>query len=74
MNGHLDSDVKNALRDLPSLLSRRQAARLLGVSEHTISRWVSCGRLHAVKTHPSRQGRVRIPKAAIQRFLMEGAD
>lgn len=66
-------DVVNAGRDLPALLSRREAARWLGVCPHTVSRWIRSGRLHAIKTHPGQQGRVRIPRESVLRMLTEGA-
>jgi excisionase family DNA binding protein len=72
LSARLDGDVKAALRDLPGLLSRQQVADLLGVCVHTVSRWIASGRLHGVKTCPMRQGRVRIPKAAVERMLTEG--
>ena len=51
------------------LVSKSQAAALLGVSEKTIDRMIARDELPAMKLG----GLVRIPEAAVQRILEKGA-
>jgi excisionase family DNA binding protein len=48
-------------------LSRKDAAKLLGVGPRTIDRWVSAGRLDARQLVPN--GTVRISMFSIERLL-----
>ena len=49
----------------PQFLSLKDAARLVGVSKFTISRWVKNKNLPRIKISSSRQGSVLIEKADI---------
>ena len=50
------------------LLSRRQAAKMLGVDRGRLGRWVKEGRLREVQL----DGAARIPMAEIERLELEG--
>jgi excisionase family DNA binding protein len=50
--------------DLPDLLTRIQAAELLGVSRATVDRMISARRIDVVRIGNGR-GQVRIPKRAL---------
>ena len=57
-------------RDLPLLLTRRQAADLLHVDVRTIGRMLSDGRLmRACKTAPTGSGRVLLRRDDVLRFV-----
>jgi excisionase family DNA binding protein len=56
-------------RKAAGLLSKREAARLLGVDRATtLEDWLSTGRIKAVDL----AGRVRIPRAEVERVINEG--
>lgn len=60
------------LAELPSLLTRQEAARYLRVTTRTVARWIASKRLSAIKTHPGRAGRVLIPREALADMLARG--
>ncbi|MFB6260740.1 MAG: helix-turn-helix domain-containing protein, partial [Thiohalorhabdaceae bacterium] len=53
---------------MPSMLSPRQTAALLGVSESSVKRWVDRGRIRAERTAG---GHRRIPLPEVARFVRE---
>ncbi len=60
--------AKAAEYDTNSFLSRKEASRLLGVTERTITRWVNSGILQAWKTAG---GHSRITVASVNAFLQK---
>jgi len=50
----------------PTLLSPRDAAKVLGISYPTLKQWIYKGKLHTVKTAG---GHHRIPEAELDKFL-----
>jgi acyl CoA:acetate/3-ketoacid CoA transferase alpha subunit len=67
--GTLAADLAAAAADLPSLLTRQQAATFAQVDVRTVSRWIASGRLQAAKSHPGKTGRVLVAKNALLRLL-----
>jgi excisionase family DNA binding protein len=66
----LKSELAQAAVDLPTLLTRQQAADFAHVTTRTISRWLEDGRLRAAKTHPDGgRGRTLILKASLLALL-----
>ncbi|MCC6574605.1 MAG: helix-turn-helix domain-containing protein [Planctomycetes bacterium] len=65
----LCADLAQAAVALPPLLTRKQAADFAQVDRRTLSRWIASGRLRAAKSHPSKQGRVLVCKAALLALL-----
>ena len=55
--------------ETPAFLSPRDVAALLGLSRRTIFRKIDAGLLLAIKTSASPQGRIRIPRKALEQFL-----
>ena len=46
-------------------------ARVFAVSRRTVQRWIATGRLKALRTHPTRQGVVRIHRSEMDRLVAE---
>ena len=65
-------DVLTATAGLPGVLTLREAAGLLRVSERTMRRWINSGRLQAGKTTAGNGGKLLIARAAIERILRGG--
>lgn len=59
--------MSSTLDDL-GLLTKGEAARLLGISERTLDRMIADDELRAVRL----RGRVRIHRADLERFAYEG--
>lgn len=51
---------------MPKLLTAREAASIVGVSEDTLWRWIRCGKIEAIKL-PT--GRVRISEDVVKKIL-----
>jgi hypothetical protein len=62
-------DAENLVRDLPALVSPKQAAEFLGLTTRTLRNYRIAGRIRAIKTSPGRSGRVRYARAEIARLL-----
>ncbi len=65
-------DVADTTAELPGVLTLREAAGLLRVSERTVRRWINSGRLGAGRTTAGRGGKLLIARAAIERILRGG--
>ena len=61
----MDTPIKN---DTQEFVGRKDASRLLGVGERTVTRWVDSGVLHAWKTVG---GKNRISKNSVETLLQE---
>ena len=59
------------LEGLPRLLTVKQSAELLGVSQRTFRRWVSTQRVRVLRTSPGMGGHIRVPLVEIRRLLEE---
>lgn len=57
--------IAETVASLPALLTVDEACTALRVGRRALYRWVSCGRLAAVKT----QRRVLVPRAAVEAYL-----
>lgn len=66
--------VRNAIADLPPLVSKEQTAKFFDVGIRSISRWIRIKRLKSLKTSMSGSGRVLIPRLEIARLLMRMAN
>lgn len=53
-------------------LTRSQAAKVLGVTSATVTRWLQDGYLKGRKVGPFRTKRWRIPRGEVDRLLAEG--
>lgn len=63
--------IDEALADAPAIMTRKEAAKVARMSTRELSRRVERGEIQAIKYTPGRSGPVRIPRAAIARFLRE---
>jgi excisionase family DNA binding protein len=63
--------IADTLADLPALLTTDEACTALRVSRRNLYRWISTGRLHAVKTAAGNTGggRVLVPRTAVAAYL-----
>ena len=50
-------------------LTRKQVAKIVGVYERTVDRWIKDGKLKAIKFGESKNSMVRIHKTDLERFL-----
>lgn len=59
------------IADLPALLTKREVAKLLRMSERSVDRYVTRGRLRVIKLHAGAGGsaRVLISRDELARFL-----
>jgi excisionase family DNA binding protein len=65
--------IREGLADYPLLSGTvDDAATRLGVHPRTVRRWISTGRLHALRLSQTGTGGVRIPRASLERFLLAG--
>ena len=55
------------------VFSVSKTAAIFDTSRATVYRWISEGRLKAVKLTPGPRGAVRIPASEIRRMIQEGA-
>ncbi len=60
-----------AVAELPPLIPLKQASELLAVSDRTIRRWASIGRLSVLRTTRARGGKVLIPRFQLERLLAQ---
>ncbi len=66
----LDQELKDD--GVPVVLSQSQAAKTLGVSTRTLSRWISKGYFRASVHRDGDKGRVLITRREVARFLAAG--
>ncbi|MDH5670779.1 MAG: helix-turn-helix domain-containing protein [Myxococcales bacterium] len=59
--------------DVPLLLTRSEAAKLLRVDDRTIARWDAIGRLPSVKLTPGRPGRKLYRREDLRRLVEQAA-
>lgn len=72
LKGRPVDDPLQAVQTLPHLLKSKDVAKFMGVCLRTVRRWVKSGRLAAMKTHPGRNGRYRIPRESLRQMLVGG--
>ena len=69
----LAPDINAAIEDivagLGKVVSLRRAAEALGISHHTLRRWIRERRIAALKSAPGAAGRIRVPRTEIARIL-----
>ena len=64
----------HAIHDAGEMLTRAEAARLIGVQENTLRRWYAANRGPAVvKIGSCRSSRVRYPRAALMAWAADPA-
>ncbi|MCB9893535.1 MAG: helix-turn-helix domain-containing protein [Planctomycetes bacterium] len=65
----LQADLAAAIKELPPILTLSEAAEFMRLSTRTLRRLIAAGRLQTTKADSSRNGKVLVPRASIQRVL-----
>lgn len=61
--------ISSGVKTPSSALTPAEAAAELGVSAASVRRWVASGELQAVRLGDGDLARIRIPRAALERFV-----
>ena len=61
----------DAVSGLPGLVTGTDAARLLNVTRRTLRRWISKGRIRAMRTDEGGQSKLLVPRGELKRFIAE---
>jgi len=64
------AEAKDLVSHLPPILDARTASETLGISDRTLRRWISAGRLRALRTTNHNGGRLRIARTALIDLLI----
>ena len=68
---HSHDWIADTVSNLPELLTTDEVVRVLRTSRRNLYRWISIGKLSAVKSGLGGSARILVPRAAIAAFLRQ---